>query len=109
MKKLLTVICLVSLLCMALAISVFAADTTAAEKSACEGCEVCNPKEEASIDEMKEMEFDLDGDAFVDSLSYMGKGLVGIFVVTLVIVGVVAILNWHGRSLERRNSKKDNE
>ncbi len=59
--------------------------------------------------EMPPMEFDFNGDNFVTSLGYMGKGMIGIFVVTLVIIGVVAILNWHGRSLERRNSKKDNE
>lgn len=60
--------------------------------------------------EMPPMDFDFNGDNFVQSLGYMGKGMVGIFVVTLVIIGVVAILNWHGRSLERRNNnRKDNE
>ena len=58
---------------------------------------------------MKEMEFEIDGEtfqSFLESLGYMGKGMFGIFVVTLVIIGAVAILNWHGRSLERRNQNK---
>ena len=59
--------------------------------------------------EMPPMEFSFNGDNFVTSLGYMGKGMVGIFVVTLVIIGVVAILNWHGRSLERRNNKNREE
>ena len=58
--------------------------------------------------EMPPMEIDFNGENFVESLGLMGKGMIGIFVVTLVIIGVVAILNWHGRSLERRNNKKDN-
>lgn len=58
-------------------------------------------------DEMPPMEFKINGGNFVTSLGYMGKGLVGIFVVTLVIIGVVATLNWHGRSLEKRNKNKE--
>ena len=57
-------------------------------------------------DEMPPMEMKINGDAFVESLGLMAKGLIGIFVVTLVIIGVVAILNWHGRSLDRRKNKK---
>ena len=30
---------------------------------------------------------------FVSSLEYMGMGMLGIFVVTLVIIGVVTLLN----------------
>ena len=59
--------------------------------------------------EMPPMNFDFNGDNFVTSLGFMGKGMVGIFVVTAVIIGVVAILNWHGRSLERRNNKNNEE
>lgn len=59
--------------------------------------------------EMPPMNFDFNGDNFVTSLGLMGKGMVGIFVVTAVIIGVVAILNWHGRSLERRNNKNNEE
>lgn len=57
--------------------------------------------------EMPPMEFKVNGSNFLTSLGYMGKGMVGIFVVTLVIIGVVAILNWHGRSLEKRNQNKE--
>lgn len=57
-------------------------------------------------DEMPPMEVKFDGKAFTQSLGLMGKGMIGIFVVTLVIIGVVALLNIHGRSLERRNSNK---
>lgn len=57
-------------------------------------------------DEMPPMNVRIDGKAFLNSLGLMGKGMVGIFVVTLVIVGVVAILNWHGQSLDNRKSKK---
>ena len=107
MKKLLVILSLAVVLCTLLALPSFAAEEKA--PTACEGCEVCNPKEETSLDDMPEMEFNIDGEAFLDSLGYMGKGMLGIFVVTLVIVGVVAILNWHGRSLERRNNKEDNK
>ncbi|MBO5261953.1 MAG: InlB B-repeat-containing protein [Clostridia bacterium] len=58
-------------------------------------------------DEMPPMEFKINGGNFLISLGYMGKGLIGIFVVTLVIIGVVATLNWHGRSLEKRNQNKE--
>ena len=58
--------------------------------------------------EMPPMEFEINGGTFVDSLSYMGQGMLGIFVVTLVIIGVVAILNWHGRHLEKKYNKEDN-
>lgn len=57
--------------------------------------------------EMPPMEFKINGGNFLTSLGYMGKGMVGIFVVTLVIIGVVATLNWHGRSLEKRNQNKE--
>ena len=104
MKKLLVIVSLILALCSFLSVTVFA---TGESTNPCQGCEICNPKEDVSIDEMPEMEFQIDGEGFLESLGYMGKGMVGIFVVTLVIVGVVAILNWHGRSLERRNNKKD--
>ena len=39
-----------------------------------------------------ETHFHIDFPAFVDSLQYMGKGLVGIFVVTAVIIGMVYLL-----------------
>ena len=57
-------------------------------------------------DEMPPMQVKLDGDSFLYSLGLMGKGIIGIFVVTLVIVGVVAILNGHGKSLEDRQKNK---
>ena len=105
MKKLLAVVSLMLLLCSLFAFTVLATDESL--PNACAGCEVCNPSEEANIDDMPEMEFKVNGSAFVDALGYMGKGMLGIFIVTLVIVGVVAILNWHGRSLEKRNNNKE--
>lgn len=39
------------------------------------------------------MNFTVDFDAFLNSLPYMGKGMLGIFVVTAVIVVVVNALN----------------
>ena len=105
MKKLLLIISVIAVLCALFAVNAFAT-AEGTTTTACEGCEVCNPSEGASMDDMPEMKFEVDGGAFVDSLEYMGKGMLGIFVVTLVIVGVVAILNWHGRSLERRNQNK---
>lgn len=90
MKKLLVTLSFVLILCSMFALSVFA-------------------ESGSSMDEMKEMNFSWNWDGFVNSLGLMGKGMLGIFVVTLVIIGVVAILNWHGRSLEKRNNKKENE
>ena len=55
--------------------------------------------------EMPPMDFDINVDNFVESLKVMGKGMIGIFVVTLIIICVVAILNWHGKSLEKRKNK----
>lgn len=102
MKKLLVILSLALVLC-----SLFALCVSATEEAVnpCEGCEICNPQEGGSMDEMKPMEFKIDFDAFVNSLGLMGKGMIGIFVVTLIIVGVVAILNWHGKSLEDRRNK----
>lgn len=39
------------------------------------------------------MNFEISIDKFMDSLPIMGKGMLGIFLVTLVIVGVVYLLN----------------
>ena len=63
-------------------------------------------EEQNAMDEMPPMEIRIDGEAFVNSLGLMLKGMIGIFVVTLVIIGVVAILNWHGKTLEDRNNRK---
>ena len=95
MKKLLIILSLALVILCTLSVPVMAVAENG-EQSA-----------EPSIDNMKEMEFEINGEAFVDSLVLMGKGMFGIFVVTLVIIGAVAILNWHGRSLERRNQNKD--
>ena len=103
MKKLLIVLSLVLMLTLMLSLTVFAQ----AEKSQnpCEGCEICNPETEVS-DEMPPMKIRIDGEAFLYSLGLMGKGMIGIFVVTLVIVGVVAVLNWHGKTLEDRKNNR---
>ena len=97
MKKLLIILSLALVILCTLSLPVMAtAENT--EQSA-----------EPSIDNMKEMEIAIDSEsveAFVNSLGLMGKGMFGIFVVTLVIIGAVAVLNWHGRSLERRNQNK---
>lgn len=103
MKKLLAILSLALVLCSLFALCVCATEEKA---NPCEGCEICNPTENSAEQEMKPMEFKIDFDAFVSSLGLMGKGMIGIFVVTLIIVGVVAILNWHGKSLEDRRNKK---
>ena len=106
MKRFLAVLLLSLLLASLLSLTIFATQEKAEEKSTCENCEVCNP-EATEAKNTKKMEFKIDTDAFVDSLSLMGKGMIGIFVVTLVIIGVVATLNWHGKSLEERNNKSN--
>lgn len=40
-----------------------------------------------------QMSFKIDGDGFLDTLPIMGKGMLGIFIVTAVIVLTVAVLN----------------
>ncbi len=98
MKKFLSVLLAALIICSVFTLTAFASQDKSADTGA---------KEEPSFEDMKEMEFEIDGEAFVDSLEFLGKGMFGIFVVTLVIIGAVAILNWHGRSLERRNQNKD--
>lgn len=44
------------------------------------------------------MKFGIDVNAFLETLPLMGKGMLGIFVVTLVIVGSMMILNKMGSS-----------
>ena len=39
------------------------------------------------------MNFEISIDKLMESLPIMGKGMIGIFLVTLVIVGVVYLLN----------------
>lgn len=39
------------------------------------------------------MNFEISIEKFMDALPIMGKGMLGIFLVTLVIVGVVYLLN----------------
>ena len=106
MKKLLVILSLVLVLAAILSLTVFA-QAQEQEQSPCQGCEVCNPTGEDSIDEMPPMKIRIDGAAFLSSLVLMGKGMIGIFVVTLVIVAVVVILNWHGKSLEDRRNKNN--
>ena len=105
MKKLLAIISIVVLLCLSFALTALADENTAQEAAAQQTSEE-KQSNGSDIDNMKEMEFEIDGESFLESLGYMGKGMFGIFVVTLVIIGAVAILNWHGRSLERRNQNK---
>lgn len=111
MKKILVVLSLFVLLCTLLTTGVMATEaaatgteTTGAETT---GAEAGTTEQGSAMDEMPPMEFEIDGEAFVDSLSYMGQGMLGIFVVTLVIIGVVAILNWHGRHLEKKFKESD--
>ena len=96
MKKILIFTLVLLVLASALTISVFAQ----AESTETSG------EEKNAMDEMPPMEFHIDGEAFLVSLGLMAKGMIGIFVVTLVIIGVVAILNWHGKTLEDRNNRK---
>ena len=100
-KKLLIVLSLMLILTALMSLVSFAQG-----ESPCQGCEVCNPTQEGVNDEMPPMKIRIDGEAFLHSLVLMGKGMLGIFIVTLVIIGVVAILNWHGKSMADRNAKK---
>ena len=50
------------------------------------------------------MNFRIDADAFVDTLPIMGKGMLGIFIVTAVIVITVAVLN----KVTGKKKNKDN-
>lgn len=43
---------------------------------------------------------------FVNNLSYMGKGLVGIFLVIGIIIGVTAILN---KVTSKKKNKEDSD
>ena len=52
------------------------------------------------------MNIRIDGQALVDSLPIMGKGMLGIFLVTAVIVITVAILN---KVTGRKKKKENNE
>ena len=106
MKKILVVLSLFVLLCTLLTTGVMATEA-AATGTETTGAEASTTEQGSAMDEMPPMEFEIDGEAFVDSLSYMGQGMLGIFVVTLVIIGVVAILNWHGRHLERKFKESD--
>lgn len=110
MKKILIVLSLTVVLCALLGVTVLATEEAVQpneEVSSCVGCEICNPTSTEVSDEMPPMKVQINGAAFVESLGLMGKGMLGIFVVTLVIIGVVAILNWHGRSLEKRSQGKE--
>ena len=107
MKKILSILSLFVLLCALLTTGIMATEA-AATGTETTGAEAGTTEQGSAIDEMPPMEFEIDGEAFVDSLSYMGQGMLGIFVVTLVIIGVVAILNWHGRHLEKKYNKEDN-
>ena len=49
------------------------------------------------------MNFAIDFEAFLASLPYMGKGMLGIFIVTAVIVTIVNALN----SIPEKKDKKD--
>ncbi|MBQ4349292.1 MAG: hypothetical protein IJC79_06745 [Clostridia bacterium] len=51
------------------------------------------------------MNFEIDFEAFLGSLPYMGKGMLAIFVVTLIIVFVVNTLN----NIPEKKEKKDEE
>lgn len=103
MKKLLLIISLALVLCTLLCVTALATEEVI---NTCIGCEVCNPTSTEVNDEMPPMKVQINGAAFVESLGLMGKGMVGIFVVTLVIIGVVAILNWHGKTMDDRKNKK---
>ncbi len=44
------------------------------------------------------MNFNINTEAFLSTLPYMGKGMLGIFVVTLVIIVSIMILNRVGNN-----------
>lgn len=45
----------------------------------------------------------IDFDAFLASLPYMGKGMLGIFIVTAVIVSLVSVIN----AIPEKKEKED--
>ncbi len=103
MKKLLMVLSLILMLAVVFSLTVFAQAEKTQNPS--EDYEISNLNAEAD-DEMPPMKIRIDGKAFLNSLGLMVKGMIGIFVVTLVIVGVVAVLNWHGKTLDDRKNKR---
>ena len=40
---------------------------------------------------------------FLESLSIMGKGMLGIFIVTVILILSVYVLNFIGRKIEKKN------
>lgn len=44
---------------------------------------------------------------FIESLGIMGKGMLGIFIVTAILIISIYVLNFIGRSIQRK--KDDNE
>lgn len=55
------------------------------------------------------MEFKIDFPAFLDSLQYMGMGLIGIFAVTAIIILCVFGLNKTMTYFANRPKKKDDQ
>ena len=51
----------------------------------------------------------IDFEAFLETLPIMGKGMLGIFVVTGVIIGIVYLLNKAGKKLDEIAKKKNGQ
>ena len=44
-------------------------------------------------------------DKFLGTLPYMGKGMFGILIVTLIIIGAVMVLNAFGNAVSKENKQ----
>lgn len=92
-KRLLTLFVLVLMLACVFAQGVFASEVagdTTAEESVCD-CPECHPSEVEA--EMPPMEFKFDIESLGSSALIMGKGMLGIAIVTAIIIAIVMILN----------------
>ena len=86
---------------------VFLSETEANTNSEAESGSLENGSQELTEEiTVATMNFRIDGQAFVDSLPIMGKGMLGIFLVTAVIVITVAILN---KVTGRKKKSENNE
>lgn len=79
---------LLALACPMLAVAEAAGSETDA---AAQAAQLAHPAQE-SLQAAPKTVFHIDGAAFVDSLQYMLKGMVGIFLVTAIIILAVVIL-----------------
>lgn len=89
-KKIFVLLVLILMLTCAFAQNVFA-EAAATDEFICD-CPTCNPTEEAE-DEMPPMDFKFDVRTLGSSALIMGKGMLGIAIVTAIIIAIVMLLN----------------